>query len=260
VFKQYFLLQLLGMQKEFKDTHIAAAIEGSRRFRPPTGLGMATYQGAVIAVFSDDITVRVAQFMKDFGSRIVRTEQIEGQQVIIFSDKSEEDIVTTYLAFPKSTVAVVATDESYIREVLARIGGKRGERALPDTLPEWKHLDANAEFWALRHYSTASPGVGSALPPSCHGSSNNAIGLTFSYSPGKSKLATIDYLSADEESLGCIQKELFRQNEQGASEMHAQYSEAERGVLEGTYNLEQIESAQYFVFVLEALLGHPIFV
>jgi hypothetical protein len=29
--------------------------------------------------------------------------------------------------------------------------------------------------------------------------------------------------------------------------------------LRGTYNLEQAESAQYFIFVLEALLGHAIY-
>jgi hypothetical protein len=260
VFKQYFLLPLLSLQKQFKDAPIAAAIEGSRRFRPPTGLGMATYQGALIAVFTDDITARAAQFMKDSASTIVRTEQIEGQRVAVFSNKSEDDIVTSYVAFPKSTVAVVATDESYLREVLARIGGRGGERALPDALPEWKHLDASAEFWALRHPSATSAGVDSVLPPECHGSSGNAIGLTFSYSPGKSKLATIDYLSANADSLRCLQKALFNPNEPGVGEMHAQYGEVQRGVLEGTYNLEQIESAQYFVFVLEALLGHPIFV
>jgi len=260
LFKQYFLLQLLSLQKEFKGAHISAAIEGSRRFRPPTGLGMATYQGALIATFTDDITARAAQFMEDSASTIVRTEQSEGQNVAVFSNKSEDDIVTTYVAFPKSAVLVVATDESYLREVLGRIGGKSGERTLPDTLPEWKHLDASADFWALRHYSKTNPGIGSLSPPICRGSSENAIGFTFSYSPDKSKLATIDYLSANEDSLRCIQEELFNQNERGMGEMHAQYNEVQRGVLEGTYNLEQIESAQYFVFVLEALLGHPIFV
>jgi len=41
--------------------------------------------------------------------------------------------------------------------------------------------------------------------------------------------------------------------------MHAQYRETEPGAVEGFYDLAQIESASYFVFVLEALLGHAIY-
>jgi hypothetical protein len=256
--KQYFLLLLLGMEKQFNDAQIAAAMEGSRRFRPPHGLGMGIYQGGLIAVFKDNITARAAAFLKDSASTMVRTDQIEGQRVAVFQNKSEGTTVTSYVAFPKPNVAVLATDEDYLRDVLARIGGKPGDRALPDTLPEWKHVDATAEFWALRHSPAAD--VCSVLPPGCHSASQKPIGITFSFSPGASKLATIDYLSADEDTLRCIQKELFPRTERGVAEMHAQYSEAQPGVLEGTYNLEEIESAESFIFVLEALVGHPIFV
>jgi hypothetical protein len=263
-FRQFFLLLLVArLEKEFKDAPITAAIEGSRTFRPPNGLGMATYQGGLIAVFKDDITARAAAFIKDSASAAVRSVQIEGQPVEVFQDKSEGNILTTYVAFPKPDVAVVATDESYLREVLARIGGKQGERALPDTLPEWEHLDTNAAFWALRHYSKTEIGQCALLPPNCragHSTDEKPIGLTFSFSPGASNLATVDYLSGDEDYLRCIQKELIRQNERGVAEMQMQYSESQSGVLEGSYNLSEIESAQYFLFVLVALVGHPIFI
>jgi len=42
--------------------------------------------------------------------------------------------------------------EGYLREVLARINGKQSPRALPANLPEWKHVNIHAEFWAVRHY------------------------------------------------------------------------------------------------------------
>ncbi len=262
-FRLYFLLSTFHLQKEFKDAPIAAGIEGSRTFRPPNGLGMATYQGALIAVFTGDIAARAAAFIKDSASTAVRAEQIEGQPVEVFQDKSEENLLTTYVTFPKPDVAVVATDVSYLREVLARIGGKQSERALPDTLPEWKHVDTNASFWAVRHYSKTEAATSILLPPNCrvgHSTDEKPIGLTFSFIPGGSNRATIDYLSGDEDYLHCIQGELFRQNERGVAEMQMQYGNAQSGVLEGSYNLDEIESAQYFLFVLEALLGHPIFV
>jgi hypothetical protein len=59
------------------------------------------------------------------------------------------------LEFPKPNIAVAATDRGYLEDVLARIDGKRGERALPDTLPEWKHVDTHAQFWVVRHYRKA---------------------------------------------------------------------------------------------------------
>jgi hypothetical protein len=143
------------------------------------------------------------------------------------------------------------------------IGGKQGERALPGTLPEWKHVDANAAFWAVRHFSKTEATNWAMLLPSCrvgHSTDEKPIGLTFSFSPGQSNVATIDYLSGDEDYLRYIQSELFSQSEPGVAEMRMQYSEAQSGVLEGSYNLDEMESARYFVFVLEALLGHPIFV
>jgi hypothetical protein len=262
-FRQYFLLLLLRLEKEFKNAPIAAAIEGSRTFQPPNGLGMVTYQGGLIAVFKEDITARAAAFIRDSAPAAVRSEQIEGQPVEVFQQKSEQNILTFYVAFPKPDVAVVTTDDSYLREALARIGGKQGQRALPDTLPEWNHVDTNAAFWALRHYSNTAAAQGGLLPPNCragHSADEKPIGLTFSFTPGVSNPATINYLSGDEDYLRCIQKELFRQNGRDVAEMPMEYSEAQSGVLEGSYNVDEIEAAQSFLFVLVALLGHPIFV
>jgi hypothetical protein len=261
-FKTYFLLLLLRLDKEFGDAPIEAAIEGSRTFRPPNGLGMATYQGSAIALFKGDITARAAAFLKDSAHDSVRSEQMEGQFVEIFQQKSEENLLTIYVAFPKPDVAVVATDESYLREVLARIGGKQGLRALPAAMPEWKHVDTPAAFWAVRHEKN-SDSMYALLPPDCragHSTDETPMGITFSFSPGVSPAATIGFLSGDEGSLHCIQKELFSQRERGVAEMQIQYSEAQSGVVEGTYNLSEIESAQYFVFVLTALLGHTVYV
>jgi hypothetical protein len=147
----------------------------------------------------------------------------------------------------------MATDESYLREVPGRIDGNQGERPLPDTLPERKHCNTNDAFWAVRHHSKAETANCAFLPLSCrvgHSIDEKPVGLIFSFSPGASNLATIDYLSGDEDYLRCIQGELFRQSEPGVAEMRMQYGEAQSGVLEGLYNLDEMESARYLVFVL----------
>jgi len=262
-FKECSLLELLQLINNFKDEPIVAAIEGSRNFSPPSGLGMAMFQGAVIAVFSDDITTRASAFLRDSAPTIIRTERIQGQNVTVFKQKSEEDVWTTYVAFPKPNMAVVATDEGYLQAVLTRINGKQGERALPETLPEWKYVNTQAQFWAVRHFQNSggkaclTSGFSSVTPD--RKPDKRAIGLAFSFDPDKSKTATVTYLSGDEQTLQAIQNGLFNPHEPGVSEMHARYREAQHGALEGAYNLEKLESARYFILVLEALLGHEIY-
>jgi hypothetical protein len=251
------------MGKYFKDEKVLLALEGSRNFRAPSGLGEGPFQGCDVAVFAGDITVRADSFLKNSSNAILRTEQMEGQQVTVFREKLEEDIWTTFVAFPKPNIAVAATNEEYLREVLARINGERGERALPESLPEWKYVNSHAEFWALRHYdkrrastdpTTPLAGTNSAVIPD-----DQAIGLIFYFDPDRSKTATITYLSGDKNILQSVQKHLFPiESEPGARELHIRYRQTAPGVVEGSYDLEHIESAELFTFVLEALLGHTI--
>jgi hypothetical protein len=261
-FLRFPLLLLLGLSNHLDNQPIVAAIEGSRDFKPPTGLGDMRFQGGVIAVFSGDITDHANSYLKDSAPAIVRTEQIEGHAVAVFENKSEEDMWTTYIAFPKPNIAVAATNEDYLREVLARIDGKIGERALPDTLSEWKHVNTDAQFWAVRHYRK----TGAETDPSSpfnrgwgKTSDPQSIGLTFAFDPNRSKTATITYLSGDENSLQRFREQYFTERSSAVTQMHIQYRQVEPGVLGGSYDLEQMESAQEFVFVLEALLGHAIY-
>jgi hypothetical protein len=263
-FTQFPLLLLFGkdglLAKALKGKPMVAAIEGSRDFQAPTGLGGMRYQGGVIAVFAGDITASADGFLRDSASIMMRKQQLEGHEVAVFQEKSEEDILTTYVAFPKPNIAVVATNEDYLREILARMNGKQGERALPATLPEWKHVNPRAEFWAVRHYQKTGAERDPTSPFNAGAEGDNrAIGLTFSFDPDKSKAAMITYLSGDKNSFQRFQREYFAERGPAVTQMHVQYSEVDSGALEGSYDIEAIESADLFVFCLEGLLGHAIY-
>lgn len=252
------------LEKYFKEEEILFALEGSRHFRPPTGLGMAPYEGCDVAVFAADITSRANSFLKDASKNALRLEQIDGHEVAVFQEKMEEDTWTTFVAFPKPNVALAATNEQYLQQILARLDGRNGERALPDNLPEWKHVHVHARFWALRHYDKHQAALDPTLPIGGGRAGNvtddQAIGLTFSFDPANSKAAILTYLSADKNIYPNVQKNLFPvESEPGAKEMHIRYHEVEPGVVEGSYDLANIESAQLFAFVLENLLGHAIY-
>jgi len=263
-------LGLLGFKhgllvKYLKDEMVLLALEGSRRFRPPSGLGEGPFQGCAVAIFGGDITARANSFMKNSSTVALRKERIESQQVTVFQEKLEEDVWTTFVAFPNPNMVVAATNEEYLRDVLARLGGQRGERAVPENLPEWKHVNRHAAFWAVRHYDRKGAQTDPTSPfegkKTANMPDNQAIGLTFTFDPAKSKTATIAYLSGDTNILQNVQKNLFPiESERGAQEMHIRYRQVEPAAVEGSYNLEHIESAELFVFVLESLLGHAIYV
>lgn len=247
-----------------KGDKLLLAMQGSRHFRAPSGLGMAPFEGCAIGVFASDITGHANSFMEGAPKRALRMEQIEGHRVAVFREKLEEDTWTTFVAFPKPNIAVAASNEQYLHEVLSRLNGKGGERALPDTLPEWKHVNAHAAFWAVRHYNRKYAGIDPTVPIGGGRAGNltddQAIGLTFSFDPANSKTATITYLSGNKNIFQNVQKNLFPlESEPGAREMHIRYHEIEGGSVESSYDLDHIESAELFIFFLEALLGHPIY-
>jgi hypothetical protein len=252
------------LEKYFNGEKILLAIEGSRDFRAPSGLGEAPFQGGVIAIFGDDITDHANSFMRDSSKLALRTEQIEGQKVEVFQEKLEEDTWTTFVTFPRPNMAVVASDMGYLKEMLGRMNGKSGQRALPGTLSEWKRVNVHAEFWAVRHYDKKDADKDPTSPFGGRKAANQtddaAIGLTFNFDPAKSKTATISYLSADDNILQNAQKNLFPfESELGAKEMHIRYSRVESGIVAGSYDLSHIESAELFAFALEGLLGHAIY-
>jgi hypothetical protein len=249
--------------KYFKGEKVLLALEGSRNFGAPSGLGEGPFQGCGVAVFTEDIAARADSFLKDSASVVLRTERMEGHDVAVFQEKMEDDTWTTFVAFPKPNVAVAATNEDYLRGVLARMDRKADERALPDSLPEWKYVNRRAAFWAVRHYNENGASTDPTSPfARTHAGlikDDQAIGLAFTFDPARSPTATITYLSADKNVLTNVREHFMPiAHEQGATEMHIRYREIAPGAVEGSFDLQHIESAETFAFVLGPLFGHMV--
>ena len=244
----------------FKGAKVEFAIEGARVFRAPSGLGGGPYDGADILIFSSDMTAAASSFMKEARKTALRMEKIDGQTIAVFQEKMEDDTWTSYVAFPKPNLAVAATDREYLREVLARIGGKSGPRALPDGIPEWKYVDKHATFWAVRHYTRGGASTDPTSPfggkKTANIADDKAIGLTVVLEERAVREVRLTYLGG-KDALAEIYSEVER--EPGAKELGAKYREIEPGVFEGRYHLNKDESVSIFTFVLLALLGHAVY-
>ena len=120
-----------------KNRRILLAVEGSRKFRSPKSFGLMLFEGCSIIMFADQLSDRPEQVFKALSGAALRVEEIEGRSILVFEDKSEQDTWTTYVAFAGSDVLLVVTNMDYLREVLSKVRGRNGPRALPETLPEW---------------------------------------------------------------------------------------------------------------------------
>ena len=217
-----------------------------------------------MAIFDHDITTDTDAFLKSAVKKIFKTEKIEGHQVTVFREKLEEDTWTTYVTFPKPNIALAATNEAYLREVLLRIDGKIGPRALPATLPEWEYADTHAEFWTLRHFDRKGMKNDPSSPfwgeNSQSVADKQAIGFTFKFNPATSKTASLVYLSDHKDIRPAVEKFFSASSrEPGAREMNIRYQPLAPGIIDVSEDLDHYESATLSMLTLLALVGHPVY-
>lgn len=120
-------------------------VNGSRAFKRPKSLGLATYEGCKIIGLKPAEFKRVQAIFKAGGKKI----SVDGREGYEFSRMMEQDKWTFQVVFVDG-VMLCATHDGYLKEVLKRRGGKQAGRALPDSLPQWKFIDQKAPFWVVR--------------------------------------------------------------------------------------------------------------
>lgn len=254
-----------GLIEKLNGRKAAFAMEGSRHFRSPSGLGEMPYEGCDIVVFTGDVASLGDAFMNDSKNFATKFEEIEGQRVAEFRAKLEEDVWTTLVAFPRPNVLIVATSRDYLRDVLARIGGATGPRALPDDLPEWKYINIHDHCWGLRHYDKSQANLDPSSPIGGEESANfpdeKAIGLVFNTDATPGRGTTITYLSGAKNILTVVQEGLFpaQSEPDSVKDLRIHYREIAPGAVQGSFDLVHSEPAWYFTFVLMAVLGHGVY-
>jgi len=136
------------LERHLEGQQVLFALEASRHFRTPAGLGELPFEGCAVAIFEKDLEDRRDAFMKD----AVKIEEIEGQRVAVFEERQEQDPWTFFITFPEKSVVLVSTNRQFLQQMLARMHGTEGQRALPNSLHEWTYVNKKAQFWGLRHY------------------------------------------------------------------------------------------------------------
>ena len=214
------------------------------------------YEGASITIFDQPLGEEWQALWKSAAKEnATRTERMVGEEVLVFKRKYEDDDWTFYLAQPKPDVVVLATNRSYLEELLIRMAKPAKTRGVPESLPEWKHLDMSKPLWALRHYDRKD-----ALndPSSPLEADDQAIGFVFTFDLAKDDLAVVKYLSGNEDALRLAKENWTHPNEDLTPDIRRSGS----GVIEISLPLKGpsgSDAVGMYVLVLLNALGHGIY-
>jgi hypothetical protein len=260
-----FSLRNGGLQAVLNGGKVALAVTGSRHFRPPKKLGGTLFQGCAITVFSDSSTIQGDAFIQKATASSKRVENIEGMNIAVFEETQEEDVWTTFVGFPRQNVVVVATDLDYLRTVLARMHGVVGQRALPETLPEWKYADTNAAIWGVRHYQRSDSTLDPTSPFHGQDAANTpdpqAVGVTFQLDTA-GRIVTVNYLSGGAAARKTVERflGLGGPSSPGLPKIEARFSRRDTAVLECAVNMAIPKALAIVPIIgLMSMFGHAIY-
>lgn len=254
-----------GLQAFLNDGQISLAIEGSRHFRPPKNLGRTLFEGCAIVVVKGGPPLDIDAFLHQAGGSIKRVEKIEDRSVAVFEETQEKDLWTTFLAFPRKDVVMVATNADYLRTVLARMRAAPGPRALPESLPEWKYTDTSAAVWGVRHYARTNSDVDPTSPFHGKDAANvpdkDAHGVAFQFDPA-SRVVTLTYLSSGTVSRKVLESYLGLAAPSGVSmpKVDARFRQVVLGVMECDFLLAAPRAiAVPAIMGLMSMFGHAVY-
>jgi hypothetical protein len=240
---------------------IALAVEGSKRFRSPRQLGMMPFDGCQFIVFQNKLGSAGDEFIAIL-RKAGKVEQIEGHEVVAIDEKIEEDVWHLLFARPRPDLLLCATDRGYLIEVFRRMQRKAAISAFPASLPEWKQVDTQARFWAIRHFragnvnDVTSPFQGGTGGP--NPLDRQAVGLTFSYDPNQGTVARIRYLSGNKDALP-LTREAWNLPRMNLASKPPEVRQLGPDVVEILLQTKG-KDASGFLFALMTALGHAVFV
>ena len=262
----FFLLRDGLLQNYLMGQRVELAIEGSRHFRAPASLGGMPYEGCQIAVLAEAVAGRGDSFVKQLPDVGLKLDNLAGETITVFEQKLESDIWTIYVAFPKPNLVLACTNRDYLRDVLERIGGKAGQRALDERLPEWKYVGTAEPFWGLRHYDRSQAGRDPTSPFVDRNvlgfADGQASGIAFRFDPGKGNVGTISYFSNTRDILGFLERQTplsMKGLVDPTIKVPVRYREVTSGVAEVEYELGDALPVSLFLFVVVSVLGHGIY-
>ncbi|MCD4726499.1 MAG: hypothetical protein K8R46_02480 [Pirellulales bacterium] len=246
-------------RKQLQGHEVLIAIEGSRRFKSPKGLGLMPFEGCQMLLFDDSSDGALKSALKLCLEKADETIRLSDVDVAIFNEKWEADKWLLFVTRPRRGVLLCATDRGFLEQVLARMKQEHQDRALPEQLPEWRHVSTTAKAWAIRHYRKETADQDPSSPLRAAAAANvldpHAIGFVFWYDAKQGKVAKARYLSGTMNTVPLVTKGWRFPS----MNLIPKIEEIQPGVVEISVSIEKDRVGHCFVLVLLGYLGHGVY-
>ncbi len=138
--------------------NIECVVHGAKNFEGVSSFGSLRSEDCTIIVFEHDLGDAAKAWTKDLRKNAKTVRTLVGREVFVFPSATVmepwEKITVwqgTYYVLLNPNTVLCASSDRYLESVLRRVIDAPRTRALPDNLPEWKHVDFDAPAWMLRN-------------------------------------------------------------------------------------------------------------
>ena len=144
--------------KPLRGRKVEYIVHGARNFEGVSSFGSLRSESCTIIVFESDLGEAATEWTEGLrrGAKSIRS--MIGREVFVYPSPTlmepwghETRWQGAYFVVLKPNMLLGASSDRYLESVLRRVDEAPGDRALPDNLPEWRHVDFEAPVWMLRH-------------------------------------------------------------------------------------------------------------
>jgi hypothetical protein len=185
--------------KGLAERRVAYALEISRAFRHPNGLGLMPYIGCHMLFLRDSDPQKDHEIQVWIEKEANATMHTKKTTIYFFKQKYEDDLWEFYLTFIDNKTIFCATEKAWLETMMSLCGNDDAStgRTFKQAFPYWQYCNLNANYWAVRKFAhlpnlrdISSPRTGSFFPfdPA-------AKAVIVQYVPGVIMPLTITYIS-----------------------------------------------------------------
>jgi hypothetical protein len=137
---------------------VECVVYGAKNFEGVSSFGSLRSEGCTIIVFEKDLGDAAREWTNGLRQRANAVRTLVGRELIVLPSSTvmepwvrETGWQRNYFVLLEPNIVLCASSDRYLEAVLRRVNTAPKTRALPDQLPEWKHVDIDAPVWMIRH-------------------------------------------------------------------------------------------------------------
>ncbi len=142
-----------------KDCKIDRLVFGAKNYDVVSSFGSLRSENCAIFVFEAELGDAAEKLTTNFHKGATAVKTLVGREVFVYPSATVMEPwvkptkwQATYFVLLTPKILLCATSDRYLETLLRRVDNRPETRALPDTLPEWKHVDLDAPSWMMRHF------------------------------------------------------------------------------------------------------------